>query len=144
MLQNAVKAYQSVDKETMSGRETEARVLTQAAMKLIECQKNWDTPNRNRLLDAALKYNQKIWSIFQVEVCKSDNPLPIQIKQNIMNLSRFIDRRIFDTMAFPEPKKLNILIKINQNIAAGLRESPGRQGEAQYPEQAEALGGQRI
>lgn len=124
MLQNAVKAYQLVDKETMSGRETEARVLTQAAMKLIDCQKNWETPNRNLLLDAALKYNQKIWSIFQVEVSKPDNPLPIQIKNNIMHLSRFIDQRIFDTMAFPDAKKLNILIKINQNIAAGLRESP--------------------
>lgn len=107
----------------MSGRETEARVLTQAAMKLIDCQKNWETPNRNRLLDSALKYNQKIWSIFQVEVSKSDNPLPIPIKNNILNLSRFIDQRIFDTMAFPDPQKLNILIKINQNIAAGLRES---------------------
>lgn len=144
MLQNAVKAYQSVDKETMSGRETEARVLTQAAMKLIDCQKNWDTPNRNRLLDAALKYNQKIWSIFQVEVSKSDNPLPNQIKQNILHLSRFIDQRIFDTMAFPEAKKLNILIKINQNIAAGLRESPDRQADEKYPLQSEAHHGQRI
>ena len=144
MLQNAVKAYQSVDKETMSGRETEARVLTQAAMKLIDCQKNWDTPDRNRLLDAALKYNQKIWSIFQVEVSKTDNPLPIQIKQNILHLSRFIDQRIFDIMAFPDAKKLNILIRINQNIAAGLRESPDRQGEVHYSQQPEALTGQRI
>jgi flagellar biosynthesis activator protein FlaF len=144
VLQNAVKAYQSVDKETMSGRETEARVLTQAAMKLIDCQKNWDTPNRNRLLDAALKYNQKIWSIFQVEVSKSDNPLPNQIKQNILHLSRFIDQRIFDTMAFPEAKKLNILIKINQNIAAGLRESQARQADENHPLQSEAHYGQRI
>ncbi len=125
MLPNAVKSYQSVDKETMSGRETEARVLTQAALQLIDCQKKWETPHRNSLLDAALKYNQKIWSIFQVEVSKPDNPLPAQIKKNILHLSRFIDQRIFDTMAFPDAHKLNILIKINQNIAAGLRESPG-------------------
>lgn len=109
----------------MSGRETEARVLTQAALQLIDCQKKWETPHRNSLLDAALKYNQKIWSIFQVEVSKPDNPLPAQIKKNILHLSRFIDQRIFDTMAFPDARKLNILIKINQNIAAGLRESPG-------------------
>jgi flagellar protein FlaF len=125
VLQNAVESYQSVDKETMSGRETEARVLTQGALKLIDCQKKWDTPQRNALLDAALKYNQRIWSIFQIEVSKSDNPLPLHIKKNILNLSRFIDRRIFDTMAFPEARKLNIIIKINQNIAAGLRGSAG-------------------
>jgi flagellar protein FlaF len=123
VLQNAVKSYQSVDKETMSGRETEARVLTQAALKLLDCQKHWDAPDRNRRLDEALKYNQRIWSIFQVEIAKSDNPLPIHIKNNILHLSRYIDQRIFDTMAFPDAQKLNIIIKINQNIAAGLRDS---------------------
>jgi flagellar protein FlaF len=118
-----VKSYQSVDKETMSGRETEARVLTQGALKLVDCQNNWDASNRQQRLDNALKYNQRIWSIFQVEMSKPDNPLPDQIKQNILQLSRFIDQRIFDTMAFPEKEKLNIIIKINQNIAAGLRGS---------------------
>lgn len=125
MLQNAVKSYQSVDRETMSGRETEARVLTQGALKLVDCQNNWDATDRQQRLDDALKYNQRIWSIFQVEVSKPDNPLPDQIKQNILLLSRFIDQRIFDAMAFPEKEKLNILIKINQNIAAGLRGSSG-------------------
>ena len=124
MQSNAVKAYQSVDKNTMSGRETEARVLTQAANKLIDCQKNWDAPDRNTRLDGALKYNQRIWSIFQVEIAKPDNPLPQPLKQNLIQLSRFIDRRIFDTMAFPSPEKLNMIIRINQNIAAGLRGSP--------------------
>ena len=123
VLQNAVKSYQSVDRETMSGRETEARVLTQAALKLVDCQKHWGDPNGDEKLDKALKYNQRIWSIFQVEVSKPDNPLPSSIKRNILLLSRFIDRRIFDTMAFPEKHKLDIIIKINQNIAAGLRGS---------------------
>lgn len=123
MLQHAVKSYQSVDKETMSGRETEARVLTQAALKLIDCQKNWDAPDRKTRLDAALKYNQRIWSIFQVEMTKPDNPLPGNIKENILRLSRYIDKCIFDAMAFPETQKLNMIIKINQNLAAGLRGS---------------------
>jgi flagellar biosynthesis activator protein FlaF len=125
VLQNAVRSYQSVDKETMSGRETEARVLTQAALKLLDCQKHWNSPDRNSRLDAALKYNQRIWSIIQAEITDPSNPLPTDIKQNIFHLSRFIDQRIFDTMAFPDADKLNIIIKINQNIAAGLRESRG-------------------
>lgn len=124
MLSNAVKAYQNVDKTTMSGRETEARVLTQAANKLIDCQKNWDAPDHHARLDSALKYNQRIWSIFQVEVAKQDNPLPDNLKQNLLLLSKFIDKRIFDTMAFPSSEKLSIIIRINQNIAAGLRGSP--------------------
>lgn len=123
MLQNAVKSYQSIDNTTMSGRETEARVLSQGALKLMACQKQWGVSDHHARLDSALKYNQKIWSIFQTEVSKPDNPLPNGIKRNIMQLSRFIDQRIFETMAFPDAQKLNILIQINQNIAAGLRES---------------------
>lgn len=124
MLSNAVHAYQTVQKETLPPRETEARVLTQAAFKLIDCQRNWDAADRQTRLTSALKYNQRIWSIFQVEVAKADNPLPPAIKRDVLRLSQFIDQRIFDVMAFPAPEKLNIIIRINRNIAAGLRGSP--------------------
>ena len=122
MYNNAYKSYQDVEKATLSGRETEARVLTQAAIKLQVCQKNWRDGNFEEL-DAALKYNQKIWSIFQGELSKPDNPLPTPIKSDLLKLAGFIDKRIFETMSFPSPEKLDIIIKINQNIAAGLRES---------------------
>jgi flagellar protein FlaF len=121
VLQNALKAYQSVEKGTLSGRETEARVLIQGAVKLVDCQKHWNAPDRRDRLSTALTYNQRIWSIFQVEVSNPSNPLPENIKINILHLSQFVDKRIFDIMAFPSPEKLNILIDINRNIAAGLR-----------------------
>jgi len=120
---NPIAAYQNIDKTTMSGRETEARVLTMAALKLKECLDNWDDDAEHKLLDKALKFNQQVWSIFQSELSKKDNPLPSEIKQNILRLSAFIDKRIFDTMAFPSPEKLNIIININHNLAAGLRGS---------------------
>lgn len=124
MLQNAIRSYQAVEKGTSSERDTEARVLTQGALKLIDCQKKWNTPGHGDLLNSALRYNQRVWTIFQVEASKPDNPLPDDIKKNILQLSRFIDQRIFDIMAFPTPEKMNIIITINQNIAAGLRGSP--------------------
>lgn len=121
MYNKALNAYKSVEKTTVSGRETEARVLTEAAKKLRSCQKNWDSVNRKELLDDALNYNQRIWTIFQAELGKQDNPLPDNIKLDLLRLSSFIDKRIFEIMAYPSPKKLNIIIKINENIAAGLR-----------------------
>jgi len=121
---NPLEAYQTVDRTTMSGRETEARVLAQAALKLKDCQDNWDGEDRNVKLDEALKYNQRIWSIFQSELAREDNPLPRQLKQDLLRLGAFIDRRIFETMAFPAPEKLTAVININQNISAGLRGSP--------------------
>ena len=121
MYNNALNAYKSVEKATVSGRETEARVLTEAALKLRVCQKRWDNNDRDEMLDEALKYNQRIWTIFQSELGKEDNPLPGNLKHDLLRLSGFIDKRIFEVMAFPEPEKLDILIKINENIAAGLR-----------------------
>ena len=45
MYSHAVNAYKQVDKNTNSGRETEARVLTEAALKLKRCQENWGHPD---------------------------------------------------------------------------------------------------
>jgi flagellar protein FlaF len=122
---NAVNAYQKVVKATNSGRETEARVLSEAALRLKRCQESWESPGLEGRLDEALKYNQKIWSLFQGELARADNPLPQKLRVDILRLAAFIDKRIFEIMAFPAPEKLSIIININQNLAAGLRGSPG-------------------
>jgi len=120
----SLKAYESVSNATRSGREIEAAVLTKAAMKLKACQDDWDAPDRDNRLDEALKYNQRIWSIFQSELSREDHELPKKLRLDILRLAAFIDRRIFETMAFPAPDKLKIVIDINNNLAAGLRGSP--------------------
>ena len=53
-----------------------------------------------------------------------DNPLPKQIKEDILSLSAFIDKRIFEVMSYPAPEKLDAIININLNLAAGLNGSP--------------------
>lgn len=122
---NPLEAYQSVEKSTLSGRELEASVLNKAALRLQDVQQHWSAPDHESMLDEALKYNQRVWSFFQSEVSQPDNPLPPEIKQNILALSVFVDRRIFEVMAYPAPEKLDILININRNLAAGLRGEPG-------------------
>ncbi|OPX34092.1 MAG: flagellar biosynthesis regulator FlhF [Desulfobacteraceae bacterium 4484_190.1] len=124
MLHNPLAVYQKVENATMSGREVEAAVLTKAALKLKKCQNNWDADDREIELDAALKFNQRIWTIFQGELIKEENPLPINFKRDILSLSAFVDKRIFETMAYPEPDKLTVMININNNLAAGLRSAP--------------------
>ena len=121
MYQNPLQAYESVNKSTGSGRDAEAAVLTKAALQIKNCRDNWDADNRNENLDSALKFNQRIWSIFQAELAKKDNPLPSKLKVDLLNLSRFIDKRTFEVLAYPTTEKLKILIDINNNIAAGLR-----------------------
>ena len=120
----SLRAYETVSKATQSGREIEAAVLTKAALKLKKCQENWNAKDRNDRLEEALKYNQRIWSIFQSELSRDNHELPRKLRLDILRLAAFIDKRIFETMAFPAPEKLDIVIAINNNLAAGLRGSP--------------------
>ncbi len=108
----------------VSGREIEAAALTRCALMLSDCRQNWDAADRDEKLAEALRRNQMVWSILQSELAKDDNPLPVEIRNNILTLSVFIDKRIIQVMADPEPDKLAILIDINLNLAAGLRGSP--------------------
>lgn len=119
-----MEVYRNVQKTTMSDREIEASVLTKAAGKLQYCQDNWNAADRREKLDEALKFNQLMWSIFQGELSKADHPLPKKIREDVLSLSVFIDKRIFDLLAYPAPEKLTVIININLNLAAGLRGSP--------------------
>lgn len=123
MYRNSLDSYQKVEQSTISGRETEARVLTKAAIMLKRCQDNWQASDHRTKLHEALTYNQRIWSWIQGELMDENNPLPKNIKENILTLSVLIDKRIFKVMAYPDPQKLKIIIDINLNLAAGLRES---------------------
>lgn len=116
--------YSSMQKENLSGRELEASVLTRAALMLKNVQDNWDVQDRDQKLMEAIKFNQKVWSFFQAELSDPENPLPKELRQDILNLSLFIDKRLFESMADPTKEKLNIVIDINLNIAAGLRMNP--------------------
>ena len=117
--------YEQQSKEFMSPRDLEASVLTKAGLKLKRCQEMWDSPDKEAILDEAVRYNQKIWSFFQSELSAPDNPLPKQLREDILNLSLFVDKRLFEVLAFPtDPSKLNIVIDINFNLGAGLRTKP--------------------
>ncbi len=119
-----INEYAKVQKEALSGRELEASVLTRAAHLLKVCKDNWDREDREEKLREAIKFNQRVWSFFQAELSSPDNPLPKQLREDILSLSLFIDKQIFDIMAYPESDKLSIIIDINLNIAAGLRTTP--------------------
>ncbi len=122
---NPIDAYKKVEQSTLSGRELESSVLQKAALALKECQNNWSAPDIYQQLVEAIKYNQAIWTLFQAELANPENPLPKKLREDLLSLSAFIDKRSMEILAYPSPEKLNILINININIAAGLRGSTG-------------------
>lgn len=129
MLAKQIEAYRTVQKTTMNGREIEASVLTKGALMLQQCQNNWDAEDRGANLDAAIKYNQSIWSIFESELAKPGNPLPKQLREDILSLGIFINKQFFDIMVLPSPHKLTSIININLRLATGLRASAAQIAE---------------
>lgn len=120
-----LEAYRTVqNSNNLSGRDIEAAALTRCALMLDDCRKNWNaTDGFDEKLADALRINQAVWSILQSELVKEDNPLPVEIRSNLLTLSVFIDKRIIEVMASPQPEKLKIIVDINLNLAAGLRGS---------------------
>jgi flagellar protein FlaF len=111
----------------MSEREIDAYALTKSALKLRDCQHTWETMSpkeRIEKLFEALRINSLLWNIFYAEISRDGNPLPKQLRENLLSLGLFIDKRTKEVMCNPEPDKLTTLININLNIAAGLKASP--------------------
>ncbi|SJZ34361.1 flagellar protein FlaF, partial [Trichlorobacter thiogenes] len=96
MYQNPANAYTTMQKETLSGRELEASVLTRAGLMLKQVQESWSAQDRDEKLLEAIKFNQKVWSFFQAELSDPENPLPIKLREDILNLSLFVDKRLFE------------------------------------------------
>ena len=121
MYASQMQAYRKAPNAEMSEREIDAFALTQSALKIRDCQQNWDIPDRIDRLFEALRINSLLWSIFQAEISAEGNPLPKQLREDLLTLRFFVDKRTREVMCFPEPDKLTALININLNLAAGLK-----------------------
>lgn len=121
-MQNAFNAYAAAAKSaqtTASPRELEASLLIKAATRLQSIADDWD--GRATDLDGALAYNRKLWTLLVSAVISEDNPLPVDIKRNILGLANFIFNQTFRIAAAPGPQALGALVSINRDLAAGLR-----------------------
>ncbi len=90
-----------------------------AARKLVEVQQNWKGAGDKRM-NAALMFNRQLWTIFMSAAESNDNPQPIEVRQNIVNIAAFVLQRTVELQNNPTPEKIQPLIDINSNIAAGL------------------------
>jgi flagellar protein FlaF len=117
-MSHAAQAYSRTSQTTAPPREIEAQALLKAARQLLDVQTNWVGPDRN--MHKALLFNRRLWSIFMSAVETNDNPQPIEIRQNIVNIGVFVMKQTVEMQMNPDPAKLKSLIEINCNLAAGL------------------------
>jgi len=121
MYENKLTVYANNQRAGNSAREVEAEALTLGANKLQYCHDNWELKERKQLLCEALKFNQRLWTIFQASLSSENNHLPKNLKLELLKLSAFVDKHIFSIMASPAPEKLLPIININLDLATGLK-----------------------
>ena len=118
-MSTAAKAYARTAQVSSSPRDIEAQTLLMAARKLVEVQQDLKGPGDKRM-NAALMFNRQLWTIFMSAAESNDNPQPIEVRQNIVNIAAFVLQRTVELQNNPTPEKIQSLIDINSNIAAGL------------------------
>ena len=117
----AAGVYDTTAKDNAgSQREMEARILYKSNRQIQEIMENWDNLPREAL-ETVLKYNRDIWMLFyDTAIENKDGNRPNDLRSNIVNLANFIFKREMEILSDPKPEKLQILLNINNEIAAGL------------------------
>ncbi|MBR9971350.1 flagellar biosynthesis regulator FlaF [Magnetospirillum sulfuroxidans] len=98
-------------------RETEAWALTESARRMSVA-KQADISEDDML--AAVRLNWRLWTIFQAELAGPECALPLEMRQDMLSLCNFVDKRTVEIIADSDRSKLDILVNINRQIAAGL------------------------
>ena len=136
--ETAARTYEQSRLKGGNPRETEGRALLEAARRMSVAQS--DPEDKKGIGDAA-RLNWRLWTIIQAEVCAPECGLPDDLRANMLNLCNFVDKHMVDVLANPSPHRLDVLIDINRQIAAGLLADVSQQDPS--PEDT-AIDGQGI
>ena len=120
-MHHAIQAYSRNQSLSLSQRELEAAALMKAAAKMQQLKDNWE-PTLARIEDP-LSHNREVWTLFLASACDPECALPADLRANVIGLGRFVINSCMRMLFEPDLSKLDLLIEINQNIAAGLRSS---------------------
>jgi len=111
-----------------SPSHTEAWALTEAARRIAMALEktagadDLSMPAAKRELRDAIRLNWRLWTIFQAELTLETNPVPMDLRQNMLTLCQFVDNHTIICMSELNPEQIKTLIDINRNIAQGLLE----------------------
>ncbi len=109
----------------------EGWALIEMARRLDDARKGND--NADEVL-ALVRTNWRIWTMFQAALLDPESPVPLEIRENLLSLSNFIDKRSVELISDYSADKVGVLVNINRQIGAGLMGNP-----SDDPEEAERL-----
>lgn len=135
-MSNPYASQQRSQLENAAPQAAEGWALVETARRLESAKR---TPDDTNAILSAVRVNWRIWTIIQSSLVDPECPLPKEIRENLLNLSRFIDRRSAELIASPaDVHKLDVLINIDRQIGAGLLGNPADGEEAQQPQSTPA------
>lgn len=120
----AANAYARTANVAPTPREAEAALLIKAAAKMQAFRT--DDVSASSALTDALVFNQRVWTVLATAIADPNNPLPTEIRRNVGSIAVYVLRTVIEAMLVPTAAKLDSLIMLNHQLAAGLQGSPGK------------------
>jgi flagellar protein FlaF len=113
-------------------RETEAWALTETARRMTMAQS--ESVDVEEFL-AAVRLNWRLWTIFQADLSTPDCEVPLEIRQNMLSLANYVDKRSVEIISSRNRDLATSLININRQLAGGLFVViPNKDAEAAAPQ----------
>ncbi|MCW9033247.1 MAG: flagellar biosynthesis regulator FlaF [Alphaproteobacteria bacterium] len=120
-LPSGYAAYAQTHSSALKGASAEGEALGKASRLLEKARLN---PQDNVALAHALQFNQKLWTIFQADLADERNPLPDDLKTDLLSLSLFMDQTIAELSQGPTTQiiteSLQAMIDINRSLATAI------------------------
>jgi len=111
---DAYKKTQNVS--TTSPRDLEYRLLGSVTAALLDAETD---PDQVAKRAEAVCWNREVWAAFRGDLLHQGNQLPQHIKDDLVDLSRWVDRETARVLT-GATDKLDGLIEVNKNIMNGL------------------------
>lgn len=100
----------------------EAVQLDDLAARLMTVQRQWNDPNREFHLAAALEASRRVWHAIQTALAEGMLNLPLEVQHNLLILSVYADSKISACEAVPSAETLGSLIALTRTLAGSLKE----------------------
>lgn len=100
----------------------EAVQLDDLAARLMTVQHQWNDPQREFHLAAALEASRRVWQAIQTALAEGMLTLPLEVQHNLLILSVYADSRISACEDAPSTETLGSLIALTRTVAGSLKE----------------------
>ena len=117
---NAQQTYSKIQKDTLSGRDLEARVLSKASSQYRRVLALPEGADRNKQLETAVRFNLRVWDIFHADWESPECPLGERTRTDLIRLSAYVHKTSLEVLAYGKADKIRSLVQINDSLVTGL------------------------